>query len=62
MVTLGRGQGATSEQMKAIYGVSNPPYSSSNPIAVLACAAITDPGGPIVDSILVELTITSDGP
>ena len=61
VVILGRGQSTTPEQMKAIYGVATPLYSSSSPIFVLACAAVAEPIGHIVDQVRIELTIISDG-
>ncbi|ERN42642.1 fibronectin type III domain protein, partial [Rubidibacter lacunae KORDI 51-2] len=60
VISIPEGGTTTSEEIMQIYGVTEPRYSSAQPISFLACYAHSNPSSPLPTNIPIMITVTSD--
>ena len=59
VVVIGEGQTTTSAQLKEIYGVAEPPFTTLAPIPFIACYRTTNPAS-LPDLVTIEIVVIFD--
>jgi hypothetical protein len=60
VVVIGEGQTTTPAQLREIYGVDEPRFTTHAPIPFIACYRTTNPSSPLPDPITIEIEVIFD--
>jgi len=60
VVVIGEGQTTTPAQLKEIYGVDEPRFTTLAPLPFLACYRTTNPSAPLPDFVTIEIEVIFD--
>jgi len=60
VVVIGEGQTTTPAQLREIYGVDEPKFTTHAPIPFVACYRTTNPTAPLLQSVTIEIEVIFD--